>query len=175
MENNGQSAGIDFKNKDVLLDVVKRCQDHPMKEHLEQAIKILPLKQKTVFLLHDVQGFTHTEIAQITKFTEGTSKSQLFKARMKSFWCVGSTQCESCLEWSCWQGNPLCICPNGLRLNNASLYRAIFKDVTNEEEYFNYLGIHTLFNALFDYYPFTPVITLWSPHGPFRHQIIYEI
>ena len=178
MENNGQSAGIDFKNKDVLLDVVKRCQDgdtkamemvyigyksplfnlayrfsrnyssakdllqdifinifthidklrapeafnswlyriaintcisftrhkgkakevsldeientdcsknvdHPMKEYLEQAIKILPLKQKTVFLLHDVQGFTHTEIAQITKFTEGTSKSQLFKARMK--------------------------------------------------------------------------------------------
>ena len=54
-----------------------------MRQYLEQAIKVLPPKQKIVFLLHDVQGFTHTEIAQITNFSEGTSKSQLFKARMK--------------------------------------------------------------------------------------------
>ena len=57
--------------------------ENPIKGHLEQAITILPPKQKTVFLLHDVQGFTHDEIAQIMKSSEGTSKSQLFKARMK--------------------------------------------------------------------------------------------
>lgn len=57
--------------------------DNPMRQPLEEAVKILPLKQKTVFLLHDVQGFTHTEIAQMTQLSEGTSKSQLFKARMK--------------------------------------------------------------------------------------------
>lgn len=74
--------------KEVSLDEIENTDcsenvDHPMRQHLEQAIKILPPKQKTVFLLHDVQGFTHTEIAQITKLSEGTSKSQLFKARMK--------------------------------------------------------------------------------------------
>lgn len=52
-------------------------------QQLEQAIKILPPKQKAVFQLHDVEGFTHAEIAQIMKSSEGTAKSQLFKARMK--------------------------------------------------------------------------------------------
>jgi len=52
-------------------------------EALEQAISNLPIKMKTVFLLHDIQGFKHEEIAQILKCSVGTSKSQLFKARMK--------------------------------------------------------------------------------------------
>ena len=50
---------------------------------IEKAVSILPPKQKAVFLLHDVQGFTHGEIAQVMKWSEGTSKSQLFKARIK--------------------------------------------------------------------------------------------
>lgn len=76
------------KSNEVPLNEIKNTHyseevDHPMRQHLEKAVNILPLKQKTVFLLHDVQGFTHTEIAEMTKFSEGTSKSQLFKARMK--------------------------------------------------------------------------------------------
>ena len=54
-----------------------------IKQDLEQAINILPPKQKMVFILHDVQGFTHMEIAKIMKLRQGTCKSQLFKARMK--------------------------------------------------------------------------------------------
>ena len=50
---------------------------------MEKAVSILPPKQKAVFLLHDVQGFTHGEIAQVMKWSEGTSKSQLFRARVK--------------------------------------------------------------------------------------------
>jgi RNA polymerase sigma-70 factor (ECF subfamily) len=50
---------------------------------MEKAVSTLPPKQKAVFLLHDVQGFTHGEIAQVMKWSEGTSKSQLFRARMK--------------------------------------------------------------------------------------------
>ena len=53
-----------------------------LKYQLEEAIKVLPPKKKSVFLLHDVQGFTHSEIARIMEWSEGTSKSQLFKARM---------------------------------------------------------------------------------------------
>jgi RNA polymerase sigma-70 factor (ECF subfamily) len=54
-----------------------------LEKPLEEAIQSLSTKLKSVFLLHDVQGFKHKEIAQMLKCTVGTSKSQLFKARMK--------------------------------------------------------------------------------------------
>ncbi|MBN1831389.1 MAG: RNA polymerase sigma factor [Deltaproteobacteria bacterium] len=54
-----------------------------IKLDMEKAVNILPPKQKAVFLLHDVQGFTDGEIAQVMKWSESTSKSQLFRARMK--------------------------------------------------------------------------------------------
>jgi RNA polymerase sigma-70 factor (ECF subfamily) len=50
---------------------------------LEEAVQNLPPRLKSVFLLHDVQGFKHQEIATILGCSVGTSKSQLFKARMK--------------------------------------------------------------------------------------------
>jgi RNA polymerase sigma-70 factor (ECF subfamily) len=50
---------------------------------LEQTIQKLPPKLKSVFLLHDIQGFKHQEIAHILGCSVGTSKSQLFKARKK--------------------------------------------------------------------------------------------
>jgi RNA polymerase sigma-70 factor (ECF subfamily) len=50
---------------------------------LEQAIQKLPPSLKSVFLLHDVQGFKHREIANILGCSVGTSKSQLFKARKR--------------------------------------------------------------------------------------------
>jgi RNA polymerase sigma-70 factor (ECF subfamily) len=57
---------------------------------LEEAIQRLPTKLKSVFLLHDVQGFKHKEIAQILGCSVGTSKSQLFKARKKIRKYLGS-------------------------------------------------------------------------------------
>ena len=50
---------------------------------LEQTIQKLSPSLKSVFLLHDVQGFKHQEIAHILGCSVGTSKSQLFKARKK--------------------------------------------------------------------------------------------
>ena len=50
---------------------------------LERAIELLPAGSKAAFLLHDVEGFEHREIAAILGVSEGTSKSQLHKARMK--------------------------------------------------------------------------------------------
>ena len=50
---------------------------------LERAVQVLPPRLKTVFLLHDVEGFKHEEIADMLGCTVGTSKSNLFKARMK--------------------------------------------------------------------------------------------
>lgn len=50
---------------------------------LEKAIQQLPVGYRTVFVLHDVEGYEHAEIAQMMGVAEGTSKSQLHKARLK--------------------------------------------------------------------------------------------
>lgn len=50
---------------------------------LENAIDQLPTGYKNVFVLHDVEGFEHEEVARILGCSVGTSKSQLHKARLK--------------------------------------------------------------------------------------------
>ena len=50
---------------------------------LDEAIVQLPPGYRAVFILHDVEGLEHIEIANILGCSVGTSKSQLHKARMK--------------------------------------------------------------------------------------------
>lgn len=51
--------------------------------HLERAIERLPRGYRMVFLLHDVEGYEHNEIAEMLGCSVGNSKSQLHKARLK--------------------------------------------------------------------------------------------
>jgi len=50
---------------------------------IENAIKELPNGYRNVFILHDIEGFEHEEVARILGCSVGTSKSQLHKARLK--------------------------------------------------------------------------------------------
>ena len=50
---------------------------------LERAIAELPPGYRSVLVLHDVEGYGHEEIARMLGVAEGTSKSQLHKARLK--------------------------------------------------------------------------------------------
>jgi RNA polymerase sigma-70 factor (ECF subfamily) len=50
---------------------------------LQRAIEKLPPGYKTIFVLHDVEGFEHNEIATMVGCSIGNSKSQLHKARLK--------------------------------------------------------------------------------------------
>jgi len=50
---------------------------------LDNALTQLPPGYRTVFVLHDVEGHEHEEIAKMLGVAVGTSKSQLHKARMK--------------------------------------------------------------------------------------------
>ncbi len=50
---------------------------------LEEAISQLPPGYRAVFLLHDVEGHEHGEVARLLGCSVGTSKSQLHKARMR--------------------------------------------------------------------------------------------
>ena len=50
-------------------------------EYLQTMIDALPEGYKMVFVLYAVEGYKHHEIAKMLEISEGTSKSQLFKAR----------------------------------------------------------------------------------------------
>jgi RNA polymerase sigma-70 factor, ECF subfamily len=50
---------------------------------LQKAVADLPPGYRTIFVLHDVEGYEHNEIANIVGCSIGNSKSQLHKARMK--------------------------------------------------------------------------------------------
>jgi len=50
---------------------------------LKKAIGQLPNGYRNVFVLHDVEGFEHEEVARLLGISIGTSKSQLHKARLK--------------------------------------------------------------------------------------------
>jgi RNA polymerase sigma-70 factor (ECF subfamily) len=67
----------DFGAEDVALaGSIDRLQ-------LQRAVESLPPGYRMIFLLHDVQGYEHNEIAKIVGCSIGNSKSQLHKARMK--------------------------------------------------------------------------------------------
>jgi RNA polymerase sigma-70 factor (ECF subfamily) len=83
----------------ISLDEPDTTQDEPVKRDygtddrrltgsvdrigLQAAIADLPPGYRTVFVLHDVEGYEHNEIAEIMNCSVGNSKSQLHKARMK--------------------------------------------------------------------------------------------
>jgi RNA polymerase sigma-70 factor (ECF subfamily) len=51
--------------------------------NLQRAIEQLPPGFKSIFILHDIQGYKHSEIGDILGCSDGNSKSQLHKARMR--------------------------------------------------------------------------------------------
>jgi RNA polymerase sigma-70 factor (ECF subfamily) len=54
-----------------------------LKTRLAKAIEDLPDGYRAVFVMHDVEGYTHEEIAGSLGVHPGTSKAQLFRARAR--------------------------------------------------------------------------------------------
>jgi RNA polymerase sigma factor (sigma-70 family) len=52
-------------------------------EYLEKAIQFLPDGFRTVFVLIEIEGYGHKDVAEILGISEGTSKSQLFHAKQR--------------------------------------------------------------------------------------------
>jgi RNA polymerase sigma-70 factor (ECF subfamily) len=63
------------------VEIAVPAAPHGQRLDLERAIALLPPGCRTVLVLHDVEGFTHEEIAGQLGIAVGTSKSQLFAAR----------------------------------------------------------------------------------------------
>lgn len=75
----------DGEMPEVVAPNTERPAHMPVIDHiaLAAAIEQLPAGYRKVFLLHDVEGYEHEEIARLLGISAGTSKSQLHKARMK--------------------------------------------------------------------------------------------
>ena len=61
----------------------KPRSDPLLRKRLDEAIDQLPPGYRTVFLMHDLEGFTHEEIGATLGIEAGTSKAQLFRARAR--------------------------------------------------------------------------------------------
>lgn len=61
----------------------RRTADPDLKDRLHAAIEGLPPGYRTVFLMHDLEGYTHEEIGEALGIQSGTSKAQLFRARAR--------------------------------------------------------------------------------------------
>ncbi len=66
-----------------LLGSDRPTSDPHLRERLHAAIDTLPTGYRTVFLMHDLEGFTHEEIGAALGIEAGTSKAQLFRARAR--------------------------------------------------------------------------------------------
>ena len=69
----------DYKSEGDYID----WGDHLAMDYLEKAIKSLPEGYRSVFVLIEVEGYTHKEVGKMLEISEGTSKSQLFHAKRK--------------------------------------------------------------------------------------------
>jgi RNA polymerase sigma-70 factor (ECF subfamily) len=78
-----------FRTREADLDdaaaigAVSADADPDLKEKLASAVGGLPLKYRTVFVMHDVEGYTHEEIGAALGVPAGTSKAQLSRARAR--------------------------------------------------------------------------------------------
>jgi RNA polymerase sigma-70 factor (ECF subfamily) len=59
------------------------ASDHPLRLALEKSVARLAPKHRAVFLLFEVEGFSHGEIGRILGIPEGTSKTFLFEAKKR--------------------------------------------------------------------------------------------
>ena len=76
-------ASVEVDVEDDTVSVEPDAERALIAASIEEAAAKLSPGARTVFLLHDVEGYTHEEIAAELGITSGGSKSQLFKARAK--------------------------------------------------------------------------------------------
>ncbi|MDD8015421.1 MAG: RNA polymerase sigma factor [Acidobacteriota bacterium] len=73
----------EIEGKPAEAAIAEPSGESDLKKPLQEAVEFLPERMKSVFILHDIQGFKHKEIGRMLNCSAGTSKSQLFKARLR--------------------------------------------------------------------------------------------
>ena len=68
---------VDIENNDTIIE----WQDNLTGEYLHKAIESLPTGYRKVFVLIEVEGYSHKEVGEMMGISVGTSKSQLFHSK----------------------------------------------------------------------------------------------
>ncbi|RLD28573.1 MAG: RNA polymerase subunit sigma-70 [Bacteroidetes bacterium] len=78
-----QQKNVEFSTKDIEVydEVTNNIKTELEVEEIQLLIDNLPEGYRMVFVMYAIEGYKHSEIAEELNITEGTSKSQLFKAR----------------------------------------------------------------------------------------------
>jgi RNA polymerase sigma-70 factor, ECF subfamily len=76
-----QRVAVEGDLRDALPDHGGRAPDVALQLDLERAIASLPAQARAVFVLHDVEGIPHEEIATQLGIATGTARAHLFRAR----------------------------------------------------------------------------------------------
>ena len=73
-----------LSDSEAVLDIAPavRTKHLDLSMDLQAAIEQLPPGAREIFVLHDVEGYKHREIATLLEISAGTSKAQLHRARM---------------------------------------------------------------------------------------------
>ncbi len=81
-----QSLGISRRrqvNDEILVLAAPATTERPdLRVAIERAVDRLPAGAREVFVLHDMEGYKHDEIAEMLEVDPGTSRSQLHRARL---------------------------------------------------------------------------------------------
>ncbi len=76
-------AKLETEMEDDTVSVDQDMDRTFLAQSIDEAVRKLSPGARSVFVLHDIEGYTHEEIARELGITSGGSKSQLFKARAK--------------------------------------------------------------------------------------------
>lgn len=76
-----EDGEVDIELEDKSKGPEKIVEENDLKERLTNAIRKLPIEQRTMIVLRDIKGFTYMEIAEMTKTNLGTVKSKINRSR----------------------------------------------------------------------------------------------
>jgi len=78
-----QKKQVEFTSEDIEVydEASNNIKTEMEVEEIQLLIDSLPEGYRMIFVMYCIEGYKHNEIAELLKITEGTSKSQLFKAR----------------------------------------------------------------------------------------------
>lgn len=80
--NRSKPLELSLESGNEAIDEPGRSSSPELRLTIETAIERLPATMRDVFVLHDVEGYTHDEIARLLDIEPGTSASRLHRARM---------------------------------------------------------------------------------------------
>lgn len=80
-DNRRSRGAVELDDPDSSFELEARAPVPGLTMDLDQAIARLPSGARAVFVLHEVEGYEHQEIAELTGIATGTSKAHLFRAR----------------------------------------------------------------------------------------------